>query len=160
MRKLVLLLYSQGVDILAKINERIKERRKQLNITLLELAEFVGVKEATIQRYESGEIKSIPYDNIVLISEYLKCTPQYLLGWVDEITPNVELSDHEKELVQAYRNRPDRQDSVDALLEIGKYAREYYMAAKSTDNQKHSKVSLSDEKVNMIKNTKESDIDC
>ncbi len=141
------------------VNERIKERRKQLNITLLELAEFVGVKEATIQRYESGEIKSIPYDNIVLISEYLKCTPQYLLGWVDEISPDIHLSDHEKELVQAYRNRPDRQDSVDALLQIGKY-KEYYMAANSTDNQRHTKVSLSDENVNKLKNTKESNIDC
>ncbi|MCI5735567.1 MAG: helix-turn-helix domain-containing protein [Eubacterium sp.] len=141
------------------VNERIKERRKQLNITLLELAEFVGVKEATMQRYESGEIKSIPYDNIVLISEYLKCTPQYLLGWVDEISPDMHLSEHEKELVQAYRNRPDRQDSVDALLQIGKY-KEYYIAANSTDNQKHTKISLSDENVNKLKRTKESDIDC
>lgn len=145
---------------MSKVNERIKERRKQLNITLLELAEFVGVKEATIQRYESGEIKSIPYDNIVLLAEYLKCTPQYLLGWVNEVSPELQLSDHEKELVQAYRNRPDRQDSVDALLEIGNYSKEYYMAANSTNNQKHTKISLSDKKVNMIKNTKESDIDC
>ncbi len=40
-----------------KLNERIKEMRTLKNMTLLEVAEILGVKEATMQRYESGEIK-------------------------------------------------------------------------------------------------------
>lgn len=70
---------------MASLQERIKERRTSLNKTLLEVAEFVGVKEATMQRYESGEIKNIPHEKIVSIAEYLNCSPQYLMGWTDEI---------------------------------------------------------------------------
>ena len=40
---------------MAEINDRIKERRLAAGKTLLEVAEYLGVKEATAQRYESGE---------------------------------------------------------------------------------------------------------
>ena len=42
------------------LNIRIKERRQELGMTLLEVATQLGVKEATMQRYESGEIKVQP----------------------------------------------------------------------------------------------------
>lgn len=70
---------------MVKIQQRIKERRTFLNKTLLEVANYIGIKEATVQRYESGEIKTIPYDRIVSLSECLQCTPQYLMGWTDEL---------------------------------------------------------------------------
>ena len=41
------------------LNERIRQRRLALNFTLLYVAEQLGVKEATVQRYESGDIKNI-----------------------------------------------------------------------------------------------------
>lgn len=100
------------------INDRIKQLRKHKNITLKELAEYIGVKEATMQRYESGEIKSIPYDNIVKIAEYLNCQPQYLMGWSDNIHPIFELSNNEINLVKAYREHPEMQDAVNKLLGI------------------------------------------
>jgi len=64
-------------------NERIKKRRKELGLTLIEVAEKLGVSEATAQRYESGAIKNIPYDSMCLYSEILKTTPTYLMGWED-----------------------------------------------------------------------------
>lgn len=103
---------------MAILNDRIKARRKSLNITLLELAEHIGVKEATMQRYESGEIKSIPYDNIVKIAQYLNCTPQYLMGWSDSVQPDLTFSQHEIELIKAYRNQPAMQEAVDKLLGV------------------------------------------
>ena len=71
---------------MATIHERIKERRTALGMTLARLAELTGVKEATAQRWESGVIKTIRYDTIELLSEVLHCTPQYLMGWDDDIT--------------------------------------------------------------------------
>ena len=68
---------------MAILQERIKSRRLELGFTLLEMADLLGVKEATMQRYESGEIKNIKHDTIVAIAEILKCTPQYLMGWSD-----------------------------------------------------------------------------
>jgi Predicted transcriptional regulators len=62
-------------------NERIKKRRKELGLTLIEVAEKLGVSEATAQRYESGAIKNIPYDSMCVYSDILKTTPTYLMGW-------------------------------------------------------------------------------
>lgn len=140
-----------------EIHERIKKRRKELGLSAEAVAEKLNISPATMYRYENNEIKKFPIDILMPLANALHTTPAYLMGWDD--SDDIELNEHEKELVQAYRNRPDRQDSVDALLQIGKY-KEYYIAANSTDNQKHTKISLSDENVNKLKNTKESDIDC
>ena len=71
------------------LQERIKERRLASGLTLSEVAELIGVKEATVQRYESGEIKNIKHTTIVKLSEIFRCTPQYLMGWSDMlIEPN------------------------------------------------------------------------
>lgn len=63
------------------LNERIKERRLDLGLTLLDVAEQLGVKEATMQRYESGQIKNIKHETIVALADIFKCTPAYLMGW-------------------------------------------------------------------------------
>ena len=70
---------------MAILQKRIKEQRLKQNKTLLEVAEYVGVKEATLQRYESGEIKNIPHDKITAIAECLNSSPSYLMGWSNDI---------------------------------------------------------------------------
>lgn len=69
------------VDIL---NKRIKEKRTALGLTLVELASKVGVRDATIQRYESGEIKNIKKSTIVKLAKALNTTPAYLMGWEED----------------------------------------------------------------------------
>ena len=71
---------------MTKLQERMKERRIAMNLTLLEVAEMIGVKEATVQRYESGEIKNIKHDTIVELAKIYNCTPQYLMGWSDTVS--------------------------------------------------------------------------
>ena len=91
---------------MAEINSRIKERRLASGKTLLEVAEFLGVKEATAQRYESGEIKNIKHETIVALAQFFNCTPAYLMGWETEVkkaVPDFALSDIEKEIIIAYR---------------------------------------------------------
>lgn len=88
-------------------NERIKQRRLQAGLTLLEIAENLGVTEATAQRYESGGIKSVPYDYICKYSVIFNCSPSYLMGWeseyLDKETLNASLSEKEKKLLSCYR---------------------------------------------------------
>ena len=67
-----------------ELNERIKELRKKHNLTLFDVAEYLGVKEATAQRYESGNIKNIKYETICKLAELFECEPQYLLGWCND----------------------------------------------------------------------------
>ena len=42
----------------------LKQRRIELGLTMLEVAKLVGVSEATISRYESGNIKNMRKDRI------------------------------------------------------------------------------------------------
>ena len=61
--------------------KRIKELRLKNKLTLLEVANALGVSEATAQRYESGEIKNLKYDTIVALANLFKVSPGYLMGW-------------------------------------------------------------------------------
>lgn len=72
---------------MARVSEMIRQRRKDLGLTLLQLAELTGVKEATVQRWESGSIKTIKYETIELLANALNCTPSYLMGWGESEDP-------------------------------------------------------------------------
>ena len=80
---------------LKECRERIKERRKYLKITLKELANKAGITEATMQRYESGKIKTIPYDTLTVIADALETSPAILMGWLeyDENAPIIDPDD-------------------------------------------------------------------
>lgn len=69
-------------------NERIHERRIEKGITLAQVAEKLGVTEATAQRYECGSIKSIPYECMCAYGELLNCSPAYLMGWEENSSVN------------------------------------------------------------------------
>ena len=66
------------------MKERLKEQRNARNITLLEVAESLGVAEATIQRYESGKIRKLDTLTVEKLANAVKCSPSYLMGWVDK----------------------------------------------------------------------------
>ena len=59
----------------------LKEQRKKLGFTLARIAEEMGVSEATVQRWESGNIKHIQQERIEDLAEILHVTPSYLMGW-------------------------------------------------------------------------------
>lgn len=59
----------------------LKRRRKELGLTLLQVAEAMGVSEATVQRWESGSIKSVRYDKIDKLAKVLKVEPAEIMGW-------------------------------------------------------------------------------
>src|SRR5690625_2771784 len=63
------------------IGDRIKEVREEKNKTLLDVANYLGVTEATVQRYESGNIKNLKLETISKIATYLQINPSYLMGW-------------------------------------------------------------------------------
>ena len=87
---------------MATINERIRELRLRRGLTLVEVADVVGVREATIQRYESGSIKNISHEAICKMAILFRCSPSYLMGW-DDTPPELELSPLEEKLVRKFR---------------------------------------------------------
>lgn len=71
-----------------QIGDRIKNRRTEIGLTLKEVAEQIGVKEATVQRYESGNIKTLKQETIAKIAQVLKVSPSYLMGWDEDPLPS------------------------------------------------------------------------
>lgn len=59
----------------------LKARRKELGLTLAQIADQMGVAEATVQRWESGNIKSIRYEKINKLADILKVSPASFMGW-------------------------------------------------------------------------------
>lgn len=65
-------------------SKRMKQSREKQGITLAELGRRIGKTEATVQRYESGNIKNLKNDTIENIAKALNVNPAYLMGWNDE----------------------------------------------------------------------------
>lgn len=59
----------------------LKDQRKKLGLTLADIADAMGVSEATVQRWESGNIKNIRQERIATLAEVLHVSPAYLMGW-------------------------------------------------------------------------------
>lgn len=74
--------------------KRMKEVRLKRGITLLEVAQKLDKTEATVQRYESGNIQNLKRYDIEKIAKVLKVEPAYLMGWVAE-TDKISLSSHD-----------------------------------------------------------------
>lgn len=65
------------------VGNRIKTARESRGMTLRYVADKLGKTEATVQRYESGNIK-IKNDLLTDIAEILSVNPAYLMGWSDD----------------------------------------------------------------------------
>lgn len=66
-------------------SKRLKEAREARGMTLLELANKIGKTEATVQRYESGNIKNLKNDTIEALAKALNVSPIYLMGWDEDL---------------------------------------------------------------------------
>ena len=69
------------------IGQRIQQRRKELNMSVDDLAELLETNRATIYRYESNDIKKFPIDLIAPIAKALQTTPEYIMGWDKKEAP-------------------------------------------------------------------------
>ena len=63
------------------VGKNIRYFRKLKGLTLLELANQLGLSEGTVQRYESGNITNVSISIAVEFAKVLNTTPQVLMGW-------------------------------------------------------------------------------
>lgn len=64
--------------------EKIKELRKDIGLSQVELARKIGVSKQTLYKYENDIITNIPSDKIMRLSEELGSTPAFLMGWYED----------------------------------------------------------------------------
>lgn len=67
-----------------KLHLRIKEKRKEKNLTQSELGKLIGKTESSIRKYEKGTI-NIPMKVVDQIAAALDVNPSYLLGWEENL---------------------------------------------------------------------------
>ena len=70
------------------IGEKLKKRRKELDLTMLQVAKITGVSEATVSRWESGDIANMRRDKIVSLAKALKVQPAFIMEETNTITTN------------------------------------------------------------------------
>ena len=81
--------FDRNQEVFMKIGERIKQVRKEKNISVDTIAKWLGVSKTTIYRYEDSSIEKIPVNVFNKLCRLLKVTPAELLG-------NVQKSDAQK----------------------------------------------------------------
>lgn len=75
--------------------ERLKQLRLERNMTQAKLAELIGVRPPTVQRYESGEIANMKTPVIKKLSEIFGVSPIYIMG-LDLENPSIRMVDKVK----------------------------------------------------------------
>lgn len=74
------------------IGNKIKIRRKELNITQEELAKMTGyTTRSTINKIEQG-INDIPLSKVSVFAKALNTTPSYLMGWEEENNIDIDMN--------------------------------------------------------------------
>ena len=63
------------------IGKQIRKRRKELKMSVDELAQRIGKDRSTVYRYENGDIGNMPLSLVSPMVEALKMTPQELLSF-------------------------------------------------------------------------------
>ena len=106
-----------------------------------------------ISQYVSGKAEPTQI-RLSILAEALNVTETWLMGYDVEREPTFQFSTLEKELITAYRNKPEMQSAVNTLLGISDNSQktvEYPMAART--NAK--KIKLSAQEVESLKKAKE-----
>ena len=98
------------------IKDIIKQKRLECGYTMKELAEKVGVSEATVSRWESGNLATMKHTKIMLLAKALKISPAMLF---DAPAPSsLSLTQQEETHIKKYRQLSDvRRYVVDEVLD-------------------------------------------
>ncbi|MGK5473169.1 helix-turn-helix domain-containing protein [Faecalibacterium prausnitzii] len=107
----------------------LSNRRKALGLTQKQIAELVDVSEATVSRWESGEIANMRRDRIAAYAKALKTTPSFIMSGDEPqaATPApVVLTAPQSILLAAFNQLNEEgqqkaQDYVDDLVYTGRY---------------------------------------
>ena len=96
------------------IGKLIHDRRIELGMTMKELGEKCDVSEATISRYESGNIKNMRRDVVAALAKALQINPKVLMDWHDDDEPGYYTDPETARLAEEIKNNPGGRVLFDA----------------------------------------------
>ena len=103
-----------------KVNEMIERRRKELGLTMEEVANKVGVSKSTVKKWESGYIKNMRRDKMALLAEALQISPMDLLDDTTDDGQGYYTDPDVVALAEELRTDPSRRILFDATKDLSK----------------------------------------
>lgn len=67
------------------LRNKLKNRRLELNLTLEEVGNAVGVSKSTVMKWETGYIENMKKDKIAVLAKALRVSPLFIMGVEDEL---------------------------------------------------------------------------
>lgn len=114
----------------SRVGELLKKRRAELSLTQRQVANQVGVTEATISRWESGDIDNMRRDKIASLANALSVSPLLIMG-IDDAEPLYKpINGEELEVLDEYREL----DTEDKNFFLGMLKRLNFARPKTADN--------------------------
>lgn len=110
------------------IGNQIRNRRKELKMSVEELATKIGKDRSTVYRYENGDIGNFPLDLLLPMSEALETTPQQLLSTI--VTSNERLS----ERAGIWFNATGGYEFSDTEMKLFYEVAKYFMNIRNTED--------------------------
>lgn len=101
------------------LGKQIRKRRKELKMSVDELAARLGKDRSTIYRYESGDIESVPIELLPRMVEVLETTPQELLSSI--ATSSAWLSERAEKWFDATGGFEFNDEEIRLFQEIAKF---------------------------------------
>ncbi len=93
--------------------------RKKSGLNQKQFAELLKVKNTSVSNWEKGQ-NSIDIENLYKACQIFGVTLNDMYGENTEAKNQIILSDHEENIIIAYREKKDMQSAVDQLLGIAK----------------------------------------
>lgn len=81
------------------MENRIRQLRKELNLTQEELGKALGIQKSAVAKYEKGRTENIKTENLRKLKDIFNCSSDYILGFS-------EIRNIPEDLVGKYINLP------------------------------------------------------
>jgi len=104
-------LYRQGVHRLKEVAERLRSLRESVKLSQVKMAEIVGVKQSSLNRYELNQA-SPTFETLTRYADYFDVSMDYIFGRTDN--PQGKLYEYKPKIQQ---NDPQMQKFVEMCFD-------------------------------------------
>lgn len=144
-------VYLRGDKMIGKTLQNLLDEK---GINVNELSKMINVSNQTLYSIIKRDNMKIDFEVLLKICKALNVSVEYFYSdYTNTIRTQFLLDEQEKELITAYRNKPEMQEAVNTLLGISNNSQrtvEYPMAARTA-----KKIKLSAQEVESLKKAKE-----
>ena len=123
------------VNSVDSFGDRIRLRRKELGLSVDDIADALGIHRSTVYRYESDEVEKLPISALEPLSHVLKTTPAKLLGFEDSALKISESAGTNQDCFFVADLSPEERETIE-LMRSNSEARAQIMLAKDMCKEK------------------------